>query len=91
MFLIKMPMFHVFFPVLAAQNLHFCCFRSHIFIFVPILFFRQGVETSGEGAAARASAEPEARPLALLAVAGAGSHALGDAADRRPDLGAGGV
>ena len=47
---------------------------------VPILFFRQGVETSGEGAAARASAEPEARVTALLAVAGAGSHALGDAA-----------
>ena len=45
----------------------------------------RGVEASGEGAAARASAEPEARGPALLAVAGAGSDAVGDAADRRPD------
>ena len=41
-----------------------------------------GVETSGEGAAARASAKPEARGPAIIAVAGAGSDTPGDAADR---------
>ena len=45
--------------------------------------WHRGVEAPGEGAAARAPAEPQACGVALPAVAGAGSHAAGDAADRR--------